>query len=57
MPYDVKQDGENFDVINVETGSVRATHTPPDAKEKAERQVRLLNEIEKDPEWDKEEED
>lgn len=52
MPYETKADGENVDVINSETGEVRATHTPPDAKEKADRQVKLLNEIEKDPRWE-----
>jgi hypothetical protein len=55
MPYEVKA-GENdtYDVINSETNVVKATHEPPDAKEKAERQVKLLNEIEKDPEWETE---
>jgi hypothetical protein len=30
---------------------VKATHEPPDAEEKAKRQVELLNHIEKDEEW------
>lgn len=56
MPYAVRAgEGESFDVINSETDDIKATHQPPDAKEKAERQVRLLNEIEKDPEWEREE--
>jgi len=55
MPYEIKAgDGETYDVINKDTGDVKATHQPPDAKEKAERQVKLLNEIETDPEWEKE---
>lgn len=58
MPYAAKKgDGENWDVINTETEQVRATHTPPDAEEKANRQVRLLNEIDSDPAWDAEKED
>lgn len=52
MPYEIKQDGENYQVINSETEEVKATHEPPDAKEKAERQVRLLNEIENHEGWD-----
>ena len=51
MPYKVEKDGENYNVVNSDTGEVKATHTPPDAKEKAERQIRLLHEVEKDPEW------
>lgn len=52
MPYAVKANGDNYDVVNTETGAVKATHTPPDAKEKAERQVELLHEVEKNPAWD-----
>lgn len=52
MPYQVKQDGDNYQVVNSETDEVKATHEPPDAKEKAERQVKLLHQIEDDPEWD-----
>lgn len=54
MPYDIRKNGESYDVINTETDDVKATHEPPDAKEKAERQVKLLNEIEKDPGWESE---
>jgi hypothetical protein len=54
MPYKVEMDGEKANVVNEETGQVRDTHEPPEAKEKAERQVRLLNDIEKDPAWDEE---
>ena len=48
MPYEVrKQEGtENYEVINKDSGEVKAVHEPPDAKEKAERQVRLLEGIE-----------
>lgn len=49
MPYKIEQEGENFKVINADTGDVKAVHSPPDAKEKAERQVRLLNAVENDP--------
>lgn len=49
MPYKVrKQEGtENYEVVNTETDEVKAVHEPPDAEEKADRQVRLLHEIEK----------
>ena len=46
MPYEIKQDGENYQVINKDTGDVKATHTPPDAQDKAQRQVKLLHMIE-----------
>lgn len=52
MPYKVEPDGENYKVINTETDEVKATHKPPDAKEKADRQVRLLHEIENDKGWE-----
>lgn len=52
MPYEIKKNGENYDVVNKETGEVKATHEPPDAKEKAERQVHLLNAVENDSEWE-----
>jgi hypothetical protein len=52
MPYEIKADGENYLVVNKETGDVKATHTPPDAKEKAERQVALLHHVENDTAWD-----
>lgn len=52
MPYEIKQSGENYEVINTETKEVKATHTPPDAKEKAEKQVALLHAIENDPNWE-----
>lgn len=53
MPYSVrKQEGtENYEVINTATEEVKAVHEPPDAKEKAERQVALLEGIENDPGW------
>lgn len=52
MPYEIRQQGENYEVINSETHEVKATHEPPDAKEKAERQVKLLHAIEEDPDWE-----
>lgn len=52
MPYEIRKDGENYEVINSETKEVKATHEPPDAKEKAERQVKLLHAVENDPEWE-----
>ena len=51
MPYEIKQDGEDYLVVNKETGEEKARHEPPDAKEKAERQVHLLEAVENDPEW------
>jgi hypothetical protein len=52
MPYEIKADGDDYLVINKDTGEEKARHTPPDAKEKAERQVKLLEGIENDPGWD-----
>ena len=54
MPYKVvkEQGTENYQVVNEDTGEVKATHEPPDAKEKAEKQVHLLEAIEHDPEWE-----
>jgi len=53
MPYEIRKgEGETYEVLNKDTGEVKATHQPPDAKEKAEKQVALLHEIEKDPEWE-----
>lgn len=51
MPYQAKQDGDNWVVINTETQEVKATHTPPDAEEKAKRQVKLLEAVENDEGW------
>ena len=48
MPYEIRENGDNYDVINKDTGEVKATHTPPDAKDKAERQVSLLHQVEKE---------
>jgi len=52
VPYKIEQDGEKYKVVNEDTGEVKAVHEPPDAKEKAERQLRLLNAIEHDPNWE-----
>jgi hypothetical protein len=51
MPYEIKQDGEDWLVINKETGEEKARHEPPDAKEKAEHQLHLLEAVENDPEF------
>jgi len=50
MPYEIRQNGDNYDVINSDTGEVKATHEPPDAKEKAEKQIALLHHVENDME-------
>lgn len=46
MPYKIQEDGEDYVVINTETGMEKARHAPPDAKDKAEKQVKLLHELE-----------
>lgn len=51
MPYKVEQDGEDWMVVNTELDKIVARHMPPDAKEKAEKQVRLLEAVEHDPGW------
>ena len=52
MPYEIKQNGKDYQVINTRTQEVKATHKPPEAQEKAERQVKLLDAIENDPNWE-----
>lgn len=52
MPYEIRKSGENYEVLNKDTGEVKATHQPPDAKEKAEKQVHLLHAVENDPNWE-----
>lgn len=53
MPYVVRKgDGETYEVVNKDSNQVKAVHQPPDAKEKAERQVKLLEAIEHDPNWE-----
>jgi hypothetical protein len=52
MPYEIKKDGEDYLVINKDSGEEKARHEPPDAKEKAEKQVHLLEAIENDPGWE-----
>jgi hypothetical protein len=51
MPYKVEKDGEDYLVINEETGEEKARHTPPDAEEKAHKQVRLLEDMENNPDF------
>jgi len=45
MPYHLQQDGDNWNVLN-EDGEVKAVHEPPDAKEKAQKQIELLHSLE-----------
>lgn len=45
MPYKVVENNGKYDVVNTETDEVKDTH---DDKADAERQVRLLHELEKD---------
>lgn len=52
MPYEVRQQGDNYEVVNTDSGEVKATHVPPDAKEKADAQVKLLSAIEHHPRWE-----
>lgn len=52
MPYTVKENAGKFDVVNTESDETVATH---DDKESAERQVKLLHELEK--EYDNDESD
>lgn len=47
MPYATKKKGANYVVVNTETGMVKATHRPPQAKAKAMRQLKLLDGIER----------
>lgn len=46
MPYAIRKEGDNYVVYNKDTEEIKATHEPPDAKEKAERQIHLLNAVE-----------
>lgn len=56
MPYKAQpvEGTDDWKVVNTDTGDLKATHKPPDAKEKAERQVRLLEAIENDSGWEEE---
>jgi hypothetical protein len=49
MPYEIKKNGESYEVINKDTGEVKAAHT---THVEAEKQVRLLHAIENDPSWE-----
>lgn len=51
MPYEVRKQGDNYEIVNSDSGDVKATHEPPDAKEKAEAQLRLLEAVDNDPGW------
>jgi hypothetical protein len=54
MPYEAKkQEGsENWTVVNTDTGEEKAVHEPPDAEEKARKQVKLLEEVENHEGWE-----
>lgn len=52
MPYSMHEDGQAWIIVNDETGETKARHEPPDAKDKATRQLRLLEAIESDPNWE-----
>lgn len=47
MPYEIRRKGSKYQVVNTDTGKVHSTTT----KLKAERQLRLLEGIERD--WSK----
>lgn len=49
MPYEIRKNGQTYEVVNKETGEVKAKHTD---EEDAKRQVRLLHAIENDPNWE-----
>jgi hypothetical protein len=49
MPYEIREAGDEYEVINSETHDVKGKH---ETKEDAERQVRLLNAIEHDSNWE-----
>lgn len=49
MPYKIRENDGHYEVINEDTGEVKARHT---TKEDAERQVRLLEAIEHDADWE-----
>jgi len=44
MPYEVRQEGDKYCVFNKDTGDKKACH---DSKEEAEKQLHLLEGIEK----------
>jgi hypothetical protein len=54
MPYEIRkvEGSDAYEVINKDTDEVKAVHEPPGAKEKAEKQVRLLEAVEHDPGWE-----
>lgn len=48
MPYEIKENDGTYEVVNKDTGEVKAKHTD---KADAERQVRLLEAIEHNADW------
>jgi hypothetical protein len=49
MPYEVIEAAGRYDVVNSDTGDVKATH---DDKADADRQVNLLNKVEREADSD-----
>jgi hypothetical protein len=52
MPYKIVESDGGYDVVSKDTDRVVAHHAPPNAKEKAEEQVHLLEAVENDPNWE-----
>jgi hypothetical protein len=48
MPYEIRTEGDKHCIYNKDSGEKKACH---DTKEDAERQLRLLDAIEHDPEF------
>jgi hypothetical protein len=46
VPYEVRKEGDDYIVVNKDTGEEKARHTPPDAEQKAKDQVKLLHGLE-----------
>jgi hypothetical protein len=51
MPYKIVKDGDCYNVVSKDTDRIVARHEPPDAEEKAKKQVHLLEAVEHDPQW------
>jgi hypothetical protein len=49
MPYKVEKKDDHYEIVNTETDEVVATR---DSKEDAEDFVKLLHEVESDPNWE-----
>jgi hypothetical protein len=51
MPYETRPVGDKVEVVSKDTGRVVATHLPPDAQDKADKQIHLLEAVEHDKNW------